>query len=390
MPDPIQESHRGRDDVLDEFRLPSGEFDSEFRMPWLGRRRDCKSVMQQLAVLAAVALPAVLFVQYVLAGAARSGFALAAAYLTGILLAGWHAVRMVDRRPDPLDVVHLVTTRILGPLFLLVAVGLSTWTTTVTGSIVYFAAVAVPAVSIVSDNLSTHALYWMTANPRVDLPTMLSVREAWRYRFVWLFGPRPARENLEHLSCELEEVFRWYPLQPVVLSTMIIVPQFAWLWLARQESEMLGTVMVAGSLVSGLSAFAVFTWLRSSRSVRSWPTHFVHWLRYDPHALAPPWVFRSPVGQARSRLALSALGFLPLAAAVLGMTLWCSFIPVGAEQLLEAARTATDIQTVSWWQVLAAGLRGLACLTLAIGCYLLALYGLSQNVIGTLHQLFEE
>jgi hypothetical protein len=387
-PDPIQESHHGRDDVLDEFRIPVGDFDSEFRMPWFGRRNDYMECLRLLALMSVVVIPAVLFTQYVAAAVARSGYALAATYLTAIILAGRHALGMRGQPRDMLAVNHLITTKILGPLFVLMAVGLAAWTTTVVGSIVYFGTIAVPAMAIVADNLMTHAVYWMTANPQVDLATMLSVRDAWRYRFAWLFGLGPTRETLLHLSPELENTFRWYPLQPVLLATMVSAPQLAWLWPARQESEMLGTRLVAGCLVSGLLAFVVLRWPRGSQSRRSWTAQLVHWLRYEPEALAPPWVFRSPVGQPGSRLAVFALGFPPVAAAVLGMTTWCSFIPAPAD--FDTVRSLADGATLSWWQALGSVLRGLACLTLTIGCYVVAVFGLSHNLIRTLHRLFEE
>lgn len=171
---------------------------------------------------------------------------------------------------------------------------------------VFFAFIGVPVSVWFADRVAHHAVYWMTACPRVDITTMVHWRTDWGNR--WFC--RAARASRRHdLSAEKRQLHErvWGTRKAyrrgiayVVLSAVVL--PFVWYLSHIHQPFQVTCASTSLIMLIGMAGVAL------ARTV-SWPGAFgiyaqfvVHWLTHLGGEAGPPWVVRSPAGPNQIRL----------------------------------------------------------------------------------------
>jgi hypothetical protein len=195
------------------------------------------------------------------------------------------------------------------------------------GAVVYLALVSVPAACLAGDRMCTHCLFWMSANHRIDLATLLTCRQAWRRRLWWCVLRRPIRQGTIALSPELLHVLRTYLLRgPAVLIAALLPAVVGTLVLRHADSATQCTGLLL-AMTLGLSAVGLLGAARHRQPVRTFFRYLLNWLFSGDEEAIPPWVFRSPFGSPSSRQVSFVLALLFFTPAVLGLTNWLGILP---------------------------------------------------------------
>jgi hypothetical protein len=191
--------------------------------------------------------------------------------------------------------------------------------------------------------MTGHAIYWLTADPRLNRNAMVAVRNAWCGRF---------------MTDELRCLKRW----GVSARGCSLLGKY----IALQLQLMLGcaTACVAGMLVSyavkiarpGMISIACSTallgivavWIgsRIPSSKHAFERTLGLWLEYQKDAVMPPWVLQSSFGSQLQRTVL-CYG----AAAVLA----CSILALGLSDWNWTSRSISDLNIQSWLEVIVVG-----------------------------------
>ena len=199
------------------------------------------------------------------------------------------------------------------------ALALATMLTTPEGALLYLAALALPAMAFAADQIATHAVYWMTANPTVPSEVMQACRRAWGERF----GALSVHQNAPVVSAgrdnEGEAVvdsYQDYLFGFLWLIGSTVLPAFAVLACSGGISRaQTGFACVLGVTLSLALVSLIRTIQRPTSFSRYWQ-FLVHFLSFQQTAQQlPGWVFQSPCGSLarRRRTVAGALFLLGLA-----------------------------------------------------------------------------
>lgn len=325
-PEAIEEPYRLWEDVLDEHRIPPGHYDLSFRLPWpdpVGDRWRCMGFLLIVSLLSLLVTP---LLQYVAGTWVANRMCLAGVYGLAILATIVRALTLLPQRPAFGELLAHVWPTLLGPLAVWAALVAVRVTTSQVGAAVYLALVGLPAAILVGDRLSTHALFWSTASAWIELPTLLSAREAWQARF-HMGAPANPDEAEQFAGPSFARLVRWYPGGIAAATTAMMIPVAVWLSVTGSQTMHLRHTVVLSAFVCGLVAAVAIQHRGHGLSVRRWTNSLVHWLQYEVESEAPPWLFRPPAGPPLYRQISLAAGFLLFAPAALGLTGWCAFFP---------------------------------------------------------------
>jgi hypothetical protein len=274
-PNPVEESHKGIHDFLVWERIPDKPCDMNFRLPWQPTWRH-------------------------------------RFHLLGLLFFA--------------GVGGGILTFVL-QLFISPAVIEALLTHYRTAAVLCLLAVSIAAACLSADQMCTHSIFWMSADPGVDLPTLLTCREAWRRR-LWLFLlRRPTGRTAAPLSPKLIHTLRSYPLRGLVVFIATLLPALFGTLLARGSDLPTQGVTLVATVTLGLAAVGLLGAARHQRPLQTFVHYLLHWLYSGENQTVPPWVFRSPLGSPLRRQVSFVFMLLLFVPAVIGLTNWLCLFP---------------------------------------------------------------
>ncbi len=325
-PEAIEEPYRLWEDVLDEHRIPPGHYDLSFRLPWHDPAGDRWRCLRFLLIVSLLSLLVTPLLQYVVGTWVANRMCLAGVYGLALLATFVRAITLLPQRPTAAELLVRLWPTVLGPIAIWAALAAVRVTTSQVGAAVYLVLFGLPAAMLAADRLSTHALFWSTASPWVELPTLLSAREAWQARF-HIGAPANLCEAEQFVGPQFARIVQRYQGGIAAVIATITIPVDVWLVAAGSQTMHLRHMVIISAFACGLVAAVAIQHRGDSFSVRRWTASLVHWLQYEVEQEAPPWVFRPPAGPPTHRQITLAAGFLLFAPAVLGLTGWCAFLP---------------------------------------------------------------
>lgn len=332
---------KDKTDVLDWRMIPPGRCDLNFRKPSSHRPNDLRRTLASLLVMALLTVGVGLFLRtravegLLTAQAAQKAIIIGLVLLFVTALGIYRLLPLNLANPDALLTAVLSFVAVL-VLWLLAGILCST----PTGGLMLLLLTALPLAAYAADSLTTHWVYWCTANPRVDRQTMTGWREDWSRRFAGI-GDRPLRLDVttpqsRQAHREAMRLRRSYPLG------------FLWLALAYFGAPAIVVSLTLLGIVERIEFWtvvevtlfllwlAVVRWIQLPSSMRSFRRAFASWANYGRDVLDPPWVFQSPCGLQFHRAAISFLAVVLLAISV--FTLLAGDISFAVSRLIELQR----------------------------------------------------
>jgi hypothetical protein len=319
---PVEETVAHKIDVLDSQHFDSAPCDLDYRIHARLSLRDQLSTVGLFFLVSVLAIPtaaimgtfvAPLIVRWLWAGAAVT---------VGIILA---LCAQLDRSTRDTDEAvgiwppSILLLLVIPPFVWLVAC-LTGFLFDLTAAFLFLLAALSTAIAA-ADQIATHAVFWMTAQLRVDHDTATTWREDWSRRLI--AAPTLTLSEHEARDPRLKDVFAAavraraaYPIGLLWLLAAVALPNLFIVWTNTQDNKTIG-LQIAVATLFGLSLAA---WLRSGgltrMFTRSWDT-LTHYFHYGKHIIITPSMFRSPCGELNRRQ------LLPLvASALLSVTLF--------------------------------------------------------------------
>jgi hypothetical protein len=360
-----------------------------FRLPWRPTWQDTFYLVGLVFVAGAAGGVLTFLMQLFVAPVAASAILLAVCYVTGGLL-GLFAFATHNHSSDDrwVQFQQIVIWTLAPPLLWLAVVG-ALLSESRSGSLLYMAVASIPAACIAADRLCTHVLYWMSANPRIELATLLNCRKAWQWRFWWWVLRCPTTQGTAVESLDLIRRLRTYPLRcPTIVVVVLLSAVLA--TLATHQSDLVTQrVTLLAAMTLGITVVGFVGTARYRRAGWTFIYCLLHWLYSGMNLVVPPWVFRSPLGSPVKRQLTFVLMLLLFTPAVIGATDWlCLFPPGELTNATDAASAFLSSDPVEG--TLGAALsRILLIITVPSGLFLLTIFAHAAPVICQLNQLLE-
>lgn len=319
LPLPVPEPVQHKTDNLDWKNIPSGKCEFEYRLAHPVTLRS-HLLLFAFIVLVSILSPLLAWTLSIWLVPLFTHWLWGIA--VGIVGVAWfsvHEYRRMSRTTNAIPFCFSSLRLLFAPIYIWLAVTLTSKLQGVSGAFAYYIVVAVPAVFLLSDRLATHAVHWFSAAFLLDHNTKTSWRDDWKGRFLEdpamqepLAG-KPAKSN----SSVYEQAARarhgyfagvlW--MYGATLLPCLLIQLFA----ANPKRETIGLQIIGGQVF----ALCLAAWLRSEGRLgvfRSVFTNLLHWLHYDTDPTAP-WCFRSPCGPVgrRRAVALAAVGLMAIA-----------------------------------------------------------------------------
>jgi hypothetical protein len=312
---PVPETVKHKTDNLEWESIPDGDYQLEFRLhtpiPWRATVR-CAVTTVGIALISPYLA---WIVEYHIAHHLQHGGYAAGCLAIGVVLATWK----YNKPSPPFDQYFPFRTLglLVGPLAIWAALAMSNRLSTLAGGFSYAVLLAFPCMFAAADSIATHAIYWMTANLRVDHSTMVSWRKDWRFRFI--AGPRllfsteaTADETSRKQFDAVWQARLTYAAGILWLAAAIILPQVFMLLIGcGKNPNTLGIQVVCGVFFGLLIAVVLRTEGRLWLALRTWQA-LRHWLHHGEGDQTPPWVFHSPCGSPRRRRLVCAFAIAML------------------------------------------------------------------------------
>ena len=179
---------------------------------------------------------------------------------------------------------------------------------------------AVPSTACIADSVATHWAYWSSANPRIDRETMTGWRADWSRRFAGM-PDRPLRADVtepHHRDAHrrMMTLRRSYPWGFVWLLAIFVGVPIVGMELAAKNGVKPTGFEITLAITLGLVWLSCVRYLRAPESWRLFQQALVGWTGYGRDTVDPPWVFHSPAGPQRRRVANAILTIFLLGMAV--------------------------------------------------------------------------
>jgi hypothetical protein len=205
------ENVKHRTDVLNWDRLPNITCDMNYRSPAALSPPRGSFAIGWLGFASLVSLLVTYACQHVLAWLLATPQCLMVAIMIGSasLLIRVHlwpnlpSAKSLRHRPVTLIAALLI---LFMPAYLWLIVVLQWPVDAIPAAILYAVFLATPVVFFAADQIATHAIYYMSANPRIDHATMQAWRNDWHRRFSPLPDRPPRRSNLLPQHTELHKI----------------------------------------------------------------------------------------------------------------------------------------------------------------------------------------
>ena len=340
-----------KNEILDRGRIPPGRYDLNFRPPSTHPTGDLRKPLAWLWLVAIGGAACVFVLRYFLAPFLDSATAAGVALSIGIVLAA--ANLFTDWCPRNIGVLSIDRKLTATILF---ALPLSAWLLAIVfsrldamiGAYMLLALFAVPLLLKTADLITTHAVYWMSANPRVDLETMKRWRTEWDQRFQpFSCGPSTQQDLSPQVRKAMQRIqdLRDHSVHGFLLVALaIVVPAIAaFVYCTWGHGGPLGPSIVVGHMCA-LVLVATYRTLQTRTAARLVGRALEHWLSYGEGRLFPPWVFQSPVGGQPTRKGIVALAVFVLAISVVPL----GFVANRAQSITNTPDDATSALALQW------------------------------------------
>jgi hypothetical protein len=343
-----------KNEILDFRRIPAGRYELNFRPPSDFPSEDIRKPIAWLWLVAVSATVCIFLLRYIMAPFLDSTTAAGVALGIGIILAATNlltdwcpkmiAVLFPDRKATAVILLAL-------PLVVwLIAVVSSRLDVTV-GSYLLLGLFALPILLRTADLMTTHAVYWMSANPRIDGVTMKRWRTEWGQRFGGI--PREPH-NQRDLSPQQSRAMRKvrnlrdeYVLGYLLVALAIAAPAIvAFMYCIWGNSAPLGAMIVVGQ-IGALVLVASYRTCQGRTTIRLFARALEHWLSYGQDRVLPPWVFQSPGGFQLKRKSVAALTIFVLAISVVPL----GFADTPATSVSDMPDDAISVLTCQWTNI---------------------------------------
>jgi len=315
-PEPVQ----SRQDDFDFPEMPPGHGDLNFRAPIILPTNQNLWTIGDLLIAGMAAFPCSFLFRDLLGpylvGQRVFLFVLLAAFLAGIV--------QTIRAPGQSSIEARMLTWFFVPTLTWAAIAGAGMAQTWEWTVLYVLLLPVPLTVFIADQLATHSVWWMSANPKLDLATMLAWRADWLRRFSFQPKDRPARASnltsearkLHDLVLQIKKSYRFGCIYLVLCvaggMTMTLL-----LSSAKSHHERGFVFFVGFTLVLLVSCFCR-TWYLHRAFGLFWD-FFVAWIYAQEGPVVPAWGFHSPTipSFARLRLVLSCLFVWAIALAMI-------------------------------------------------------------------------
>ncbi len=302
-PEPVQ----SKQEEFDLTELPPGQGDLNYRPPVVLPANQGVWTIGELLLASAAAFPCG-FLFRDLVGAYLLDLQIFLVVLLIAFLAGLvQPLRSPGRRGQgSIEAAMLAWFGV--PVLTWATIALASLTSAWPGALLYLVLLPLPLTLFLADQLTTHAVWWMSAHPRLDLATMLAWREDWSQRF---FSPPSRPPWRKDLPLELRELHervggtkRNYRLGlPLLASCILGALVFTALFAPAQPTYEHGFGFFLGLVLLLVVVCFLRTWDLPGAFGRL-RFFFLAWVYApaDPHL--PPWSFLSPTIPPRRRLGL--------------------------------------------------------------------------------------
>jgi hypothetical protein len=348
--------HKEKHEILDWSRLPRGACEMNFRPPSAHPTGNIRGFVAWLCAIATAGGLTGIALRYLIGPFLASPIALGLAVVIGIILAIANGVG--GYWPWGIRVSRIPRKWTAAALF---CVPLIAWFLTISlsradafvGPVAVLMLTAVPALFVSADMMTTHAVYWMTANPRVSGKTLKRWRTSWGQRFQGVLpksmgGECPTRKP--NRSRAAIKMHNRYLTGFLLVAAAISVPAvIARILFGLGVDHPLGAMIVIGQL----SALLFVSALRTSRvglAVRVYGRMLEHCLTYGRGRVYPPWVFQSPAGSCETRRVAFAGVLLLLAITIVPLLVGEVALPLPSHQSGSAFACLTANWSAFWQQ----------------------------------------
>ena len=389
-PAPVEESHKGIHDFLNWRQIPNTRCDMNFRVPWRPSRQHQRNCLILLFLAGFGGAVLTYLLQVFVAPIAASAVVLAASLVVSGLL-GLLRLAMVirSRTAGRWSQIGQIALWASAPLMLWLAVAGALLTHFRAGAVLYLATVSIPAACVAADYMCTHSLYWMSANPRIDLATLLSCRDAWSRRFWWCVFRWPIGQDAVVLSPELIRVLRSYTLRGPLVIASALLPVVLAVLVVHQSDLYIQTIALLTAISFGLVTLGILGAAGHRRPVRTFIYYLLHWLYSGEHRAVPPWVFRSPLGPPDERRIVPVLMLLLFTPAVIGLTDWLSIFPSTVFASSETVTTGLAASSLLGKTLVEVVLRALLVAVVPPAVFILTILSFAGPVICQLDHILE-
>lgn len=305
-PEPVQ----SRQEDFDLATMPPGRGDLNYRMPMMLPVNQSFWAVGEYFLVSLAAVPCGILFRDVV-GPYLLGFQVLQVVLLVAFLGGLVQFFRPAETAGESSAEARIVTWILVPVLAWATVALASLARDWWGSLLYLAVLPIPLTFFIADQLATHAVWWMSANPRIDLNTMLAWREDWKRRFLDPPRRQPRRKDLPPEVRDLHErvlltktTYRFG--LPVVAACLVVALAFASIVSPAGKLHEHGFGFFLGFLLGVLVMAFVYTWSFPGAVGICW-SFFLAWIYAPPELNPVPWGFRSPVIAASSRRRLVLL-----------------------------------------------------------------------------------
>lgn len=342
---PVEETVAHKTDVLDWNRIAGQKCDLEYRRNFIVSLRGYCLMLQQFAVVSALAFPTGWIAGISIAPMLSSNLIGLVCVLSGAVWAtasAWNESCL--RNTDEIwPLLPGIIGRTCSPPIAWLAVVSTANLGSLSAAYLYLTA-ALPVAVVVFDRLATHAVHWNTANLLVSHAELTGGRAAWEDRLKSGLtendgiGDDPT-DSPVHNAVAL----RTYASGSLWLVASYTIPR-ALVALANSQpsAPTIGLELVYASF-AGLFITAFYRIDGDFRVVLYFVRMLAHWFYHGAGARRPPWMFHSPCGGYRRRRALLLLVVALLSLHSTSMAAH-SFraIPISGDEAVDMQRHDTD------------------------------------------------
>lgn len=329
--------YKEKDEILDWTCIPAGSCDMNFRPASAHPTGDIREVVVLLVQVATIAGFFGLALRYLIGPFMTSWISLGLAVGIGTVLALADLWAGSQLWPNPFAQLprRWPSAVLFGlPLILwLVAAWLSR-PMPVLGPFSLLMMVGVPALFLAADLMTTQAVHWMSAHPRVPGRTMRRWRILWQQRFQDALEDSAETQSPETSGSHMAAAKRLhnnYSIGFVLVSASLGGPALVALACDASGTEHpLGAMIVIGQ-ISSLFLVAVARTPRLRVATRLVAEMLEHWHRYERDRLYPPWVFQSPIGSQPTRTLLMGAAIASMSIAIVPLFLVEVTLPAPAQ-----------------------------------------------------------
>ena len=157
-----------------------------------------------------------------------------------------------------------------------------------------------PCIGLAADQVATHYVHWLTANPQIDRETMTGWRHDWRWRFAGISDRPPCQSDLDgsrrRRFQHAMRFRRYYPCGFALVAGCLFLAIGMGVALTRSVGPDRFAVVVTLQMVVALSAVAAGYCVLIPRAPGVFVQALGSYYGYGKNAVDPPWVFQSPCG----------------------------------------------------------------------------------------------